>query len=394
MNPVQSVYIHIPFCQQLCQYCDFVKFYYNEKAATEYIEALAHEINMNINGKKNKIRTIFIGGGTPTALNKEQLRSLFQIIHEKFDVSNVEEFSIEVNPGDLDMEKTKLLQAFGINRISFGVQVMDDKMLKRLGRLHRVSDVYETVDLLNKHNFTNISLDLIYALPHQTVEQFKKSLDEAVSFNLPHYSTYALQIEPKTVFYQKHKKGKLHRPAEDDEVQMYEILRKTMQGNGQRQYEISNFAKPGFESKHNLTYWGNEYYYGFGAGAHAYLPGKRIANIRPLPEYMKKAMDSGKPILQVDEISLKERIEEEMFLGLRRIDGIDKGSFEQKFGILPEKLYKYPIADLTHRGLLEENSQNLRLTDKGLLLANRVFQEFLLEKSDLENVIIDKEIRI
>lgn len=256
-----------------------------------------------------------------------------------------------------------------------------------MGRLHKISDVYQTVDQLQQQGFFNISLDLIYALPNQTVEQFKTSLDEAVSFNLPHYSTYALQIEPKTVFYQRHKKGKLPRPAQEEEVEMYNILRDTMKTNGILQYEISNFAKPGFESKHNLTYWNNEYYYGLGAGASGYLPGKRVGNLRPLPAYTKQAMKNGNPVLHVDEIGLKEQIEEEMFLGLRKVKGIDKSHFMNKFGFLPDKLYSQSIVELIHKGWLAESEQDLRLTDEGMLLANEVFEKFLLDEDFLNSPI-------
>ncbi|PAV29012.1 coproporphyrinogen III oxidase [Virgibacillus profundi] len=379
MNLVQSVYIHIPFCQQICHYCDFVKFFYNEKLATQYIEALANEMKMNIPGSKNQMKTIYIGGGTPTALNIEQLRSLLEIINKKFDIAKCEEFTIEVNPGDLGKDKINLLKAFGVSRISFGVQVMDDQMLKDLGRLHKVSDVYKTVDQLQQYGFTNISLDLIYALPNQTVEQFQKSLNEAMTFDLPHYSTYALQIEPKTVFFQRHKKGVLPRPAEEEEVQMYEILKETMKRAKVDQYEISNFAKPGYESKHNRTYWSNEYYYGFGAGAHGYLPGKRIGNIRPLPAYIKQALNDGKPILQVEKVGMKEQIEEEMFLGMRMVKGINKSDFKKKFGFSLNELYKQPIKDFVRTGLLIDTQKDLRLTNQGMLLANRVFEKFLLD---------------
>ncbi|RKQ37837.1 radical SAM family heme chaperone HemW [Oceanobacillus halophilus] len=386
MNRVQSVYIHIPFCTQICHYCDFVKFFYNEKLATEYLHALVNEINTTITGKQHKVRTIYIGGGTPTALNYEQLRFLLEFLNEKFDVQNCEEFTIEVNPGDIDREKALLLKDSGISRISFGVQAMDDKLLEEIGRVHRVKDVYKTVDLLNQYHFTNISLDLMYALPNQTVEQFQESLEKALEFNLPHYATYGLQIEPKTVFYLRHKKGLLPRPTENDEIQMYELLREQMSKNGVKQYEISNFAKPGFESKHNLTYWSNQFYYGFGAGAHGYLPGRRITNLRPLPAYVKKAMGDGQPILQTEEISLRENIEEELFLGLRRIQGINKQSFKDKFGFSMETLYKNELEELEEQQLLYEKKGSIRLTDNGLLLANKVFEKFMLDDSDLVSI--------
>lgn len=348
--------------------------------ADAYLEALENEMNTVLPSEKNKVRTIYIGGGTPTAINKQQLQNLLAIINHKFDVKNCEEFTIEVNPGDIDEEKTKLLKMYGVTRISFGVQVMDDRMLKKLGRLHRVSDVYHTVDLLRKHSFSNISLDLIYALPHQTVKQFKTSLVAALELGLPHYATYGLQIEPKTVFYQRSKKGILHRPPEGDQVRMYEILKDSMERYGVRQYEISNFAKPGYESKHNLTYWSNGFYYGFGAGAHAYLPGKRIANIRALTAYIKRANQDGQPVLEVDKISIREQIEEEMFLGLRRVQGINKKEFEDKFGISTDELYKDEINNLIRKGWLTQNDQAIRLTNEGMLLENKVFQEFILEE--------------
>ncbi|TMN21009.1 radical SAM family heme chaperone HemW [Lentibacillus cibarius] len=382
----QSVYIHIPFCQQICHYCDFTKFFYDEQSATDYIEALTNEIETTIEGKKNQVQTIFIGGGTPTVLNMDQLQSLMQLITRKFDIDNCQEFSIEANPGDFDEEKIKLLNSFGVNRVSLGVQVFDDEMLEQLGRLHRVKDVYRTVELLQRNGFYNISLDLIYALPSQTVEQFQQTLDEAIAFGLPHYSAYALQIEPKTVFYQRYKKGKLHRPPQEDEVQMYEMLKDTMRKYGLNQYEISNFARPGFESRHNLTYWNNEHYYGFGAGAHGYLPGVRTGNIRPLPAYMKQAMENGKPILNAEEIGKREMIEEEMFLGLRKMSGVNRDLFREKFGFPYEALYGDVISMLVQKGLLINEGNNLRLTDQGVLFGNEVFEKFLLEETDLDHV--------
>ncbi|WP_077327076.1 radical SAM family heme chaperone HemW [Virgibacillus siamensis] len=383
---IQSVYIHIPFCQQICHYCDFTKFFYNEKLATEYIEALSNEINTNIHGTKNKVKTIFIGGGTPTALNKGQLQSLLELIDRKFDIPNCSEYTIEGNPGDFEEEKVKMLQDYGVNRISLGVQVFDDQMLQELGRLHKVKDVYRTLELLHQNGFSNISIDLIYALPNQTVEQFQRSLEEALSLDLPHYSTYALQIEPKTVFYQRHKKGKLHRPPQEAEVQMYEILKNSMKKNDINQYEISNFAKAGFESQHNLTYWNNEHYYGFGAGAHAYLPGRRTGNIRPLPAYTKKALEDGHPILSTEEIGLKEMVEEEMFLGLRKLSGVSKSHFRAKFGFSCKTMYGDAISRLIQKGWLTEEKDSVHLTDEGLLFGNNVFAEFLLDEEDMKLV--------
>ncbi|MCG5103097.1 radical SAM family heme chaperone HemW [Oceanobacillus alkalisoli] len=386
MTSIQSAYIHIPFCKQMCHYCNFVKYYYTEKRATEYLYALEKEIDSYLPRNNNALGTIYIGGGTPTALNKEQLTQMFEMLHRKFDIAGLEEFTIELNPGDIDEEKADILKAYGINRISFGVQVMDDNMLVQLGRTHRVQDVYETVNLLSKKDFSNISLDLIYALPNQTVEQFQRSLKEALAFQLPHYSTYALQIEPQTVFYRRHKKGQLHRPPEEDEVTMYQILKESMAANGIEQYEISNFAMPGFESRHNLTYWNNEYYYGFGAGASGYFPGKRIANLRPLPIYVEKAGSGDRPILEIDEIGIREEIEEELMLGLRKIGGYDERVFQRKFEFPLSYLYSEQLDKLMKQGLLTVNQGVWKLTDEGLLLANFVFEEFILDDLQLEEI--------
>ncbi|WP_188453608.1 radical SAM family heme chaperone HemW [Virgibacillus oceani] len=383
---IQSVYTHIPFCQQICHYCDFTKFFYNEKLADEYVEALKNEINVNVSGKNNKVNTIFIGGGTPTALTIKQLRTILETIKDKFDVENCAEYTIEANPGDFDTDKIKMLRSYGVNRISLGVQVFDDKMLEEIGRLHKIKDVYTTVNHLQKYGFSNISIDLIYALPNQTVDNFRHTLNEAIQFNLPHYSTYALQIEPKTLFYNRFKKGKLHRPKQEDEVEMYDLLRRTMKQNGIEQYEISNFAKPGYESKHNLTYWNNDYYYGFGAGAHGYLPGKRTGNIRPLPAYVKQAMENGKPILSTEKIGFKENIEEELFLGLRKLAGINKTVFKHKFGFELDSLYEQQISKLVQKGWLQNNADSVHLTDQGVLFGNEVFEQFLLDDEDINHL--------
>lgn len=386
MATIQSAYIHIPFCKQMCHYCNFVKYFYNEERATAYVHALEQEMNLYLPANDNKLSTLYIGGGTPTSLNMEQLTSFFEAIHRKIDVSKLDEFTIEVNPGDINDEKAKLLKDYGINRISFGVQVMDDKMLEQLGRIHRVKDVYQTVDLLIRNDFSNISLDLIYALPHQTVEQFKRSLEEVLAFKLPHYSTYSLQIEPSTVFYHRHQKGQLHRPKEENEVAMYHILLDTMNKHGIEQYEISNFAKPTYESKHNLAYWNNEYFYGFGAGASGYLPGERIMNVKTVPTYIKKMAAQEKPILQTDQITLKEQIEEELFLGLRKMKGYSLDTFKKKYGFSIQNLYSAQLEKLAANGLIFQEANNLRLTAKGMLLGNIVFEEFILEMEQLENV--------
>ncbi|WP_163581207.1 radical SAM family heme chaperone HemW [Gracilibacillus saliphilus] len=377
---VSSVYIHIPFCEKICHYCDFTKFFYEEKMADDYLIALENEIKTNIQESKKKMKTIFVGGGTPTALNNRQLTKLVKMIDYYFDVASVEEYSFEANPGDLTEDKIRILKDHGVNRISMGVQVFDDEMLEQLGRLHRVKDVYQNVNDLIKVGIDNISIDLMYSLPNQTIEHFEKTLDEALQFDLPHYSAYSLQIEPKTIFYQRYKKGRLTKPPEEIEADMYELLRREMRDKGIKQYEISNFAKPGFESKHNLTYWNNDYYYGFGAGSHGYLPGERIINIRPFPTYVEAANETGKPVLHIEKIGKKEQIEEEMFLGLRKSEGVSIPKFEEKYQVNIEEVYGNELAQLEARGWINRNTTFIKLTEEGKPFGNEVFQSFLLDR--------------
>ncbi len=383
---ITSAYIHIPFCEKICHYCDFTKFFYQEKMADEYLAALANEINFYLSDKKHPMRTIFVGGGTPTALNLAQLEYLLQTIDKHMDVLNVDEYTFEANPGDLNEDKIKLLRMYGVNRISMGVQSFDNQLLEDLGRLHRVKDVEENINHLIKHGLTNISIDLMYGLPNQTIEIFNDSIEKALSFDLPHYSTYSLQIEPKTVFYQRHQKGKLHKPPEEVEASMFELLIEKMKQHGKFQYEVSNFAEPGHESKHNLTYWDNNYYYGFGAGASGYLPGKRHINLRPFPAYVKEANASGQPILHIDEVGKKEQIEEEMFLGLRKRTGVNKNVFKQKYNVTIDQIYQEQIQDLIARSWLEEASDYVRMTEKGQLFGNEVFQRFLLDDQEFNKL--------
>ncbi|WP_440895896.1 radical SAM family heme chaperone HemW [Amphibacillus sp. Q70] len=382
---ISSTYIHIPFCEKICHYCDFTKFFYEEKMADQYLQALAKEMSFYLENKKHPMRTIFVGGGTPTALNLTQLEYLLTIIDQNIDVSSVLEYTFEANPGDLNQDKIKLLQSYGVNRISMGVQVFDDHMLENLGRLHRVKDVDQNLNHLLKYGIQNISIDLMYGLPNQTLDNFNDSIEQALAYDLPHYSSYSLQIEPKTIFYQRYQKGKLHKPPEEEEAKMFELLIEKMKQSGKLQYEISNFAEPGYESQHNLAYWNNQHYYGFGAGASGYLPGKRLINLRPFPAYVKEANLSGQPVLHTETIGKKEQIEEELFLGLRKRTGVNKAQFKHKYHWKIADVYGQQIAELVERGWLEETDDHIRMTEHGQLFGNEVFQRFLLDELDFDN---------
>lgn len=324
-----------------------------------------------------ELETIFVGGGTPTSLNETQLQYLCDSISETFTLKKDGEYTFEANPGELSREKLEILYHSGVNRLSFGVQSFTDDLLKRIGRTHRAADVYETIEKAQSVGFTNISIDLIYGLPGQTIEDFTDTLDKALALDLPHYSSYSLIVEPKTVFYNLMQKGKLHLPPQDIEANMYEKLMETMEKHNLHQYEISNFARTGFESRHNLTYWNNEEYYGIGAGAHGYTGGKRIANHGPVKKYMNPLQADELPVLETHVVPLNEKMEEEMFLGLRKTAGVSMQHFKDKFFVEMTEVFAKPIEEQTRHGLLVQENDFIRLTEKGKLLGNEVFQAFL-----------------
>lgn len=377
---VKSVYLHIPFCEHICHYCDFNKFYIKNQPVEDYLKAVEKEMEQSIaRFGAEEIHTIFVGGGTPTSLTTNQLDHFLNSIHKHFGAyMNIKtEFTFEANPSHLSKEKLLLLFEGGVNRLSFGVQVFDDELLEKIGRTHRAADVFQTIALAKEVGFQNINADLIYSLPGQTVEGFKETLKQAFSLDVQHFSGYSLQIEPKTVFYNLMRKGKLHLPTEDEEVEMYTILMDKMALNGYTQYEISNFARPGFESKHNLTYWNNNEYFGIGAGAHSYVQGVRRANAAPLNQYISLIKETGFPYSEENVLTERERMEEEVFLGLRKTLGVSKEVFYQKFGRDINSIFGTEIQDQVEKGLLKESDESIKLTRKGMFLGNEVFQAFL-----------------
>jgi oxygen-independent coproporphyrinogen-3 oxidase len=376
---IKAAYLHIPFCEHICHYCDFNKVFLKGQPVDEYIQALEKEIQMTLNQyPASQFETIFVGGGTPTSLSEQQLYNFCQSIHKHLPMSENVEFTFEANPGDLTMGKLKILREAGVNRISLGVQTFNEELLKKIGRVHRAEDVFQSVDNAKKVGFKNISIDLIFSLPTQTIDDFKESLIEAFSLDIQHYSAYSLIIEPKTVFYNLLQKGKLPTPGEDTEAAMYELLMEEMDKHGFEQYEISNFAKPGFESKHNLTYWNNDYYYGFGAGAHSYVNGWRRSNTGPLNKYIGQIQKGELPIFHEHQVTRVEQMEEEMFLGLRKTDGVSIARFIEKFGKDPLLLFKNEMVELINKKWLEVNQERIYLTKAGRLLGNEVFQAFLV----------------
>ncbi len=372
---VKSAYIHIPFCEHICHYCDFNKVFLEGQPVNEYLNRLGNEMEQRV-FSHDKLDTIFVGGGTPTSLDAKQLDVLCESIttHLPFEQG---EFTFEANPGDLTEDKLRVLKDHGVNRLSFGVQSFNDDLLKGIGRTHKSKDVYTSIENAQKVGFTNISIDLIYSLPRQTEEDFRDTLTKALDLDLPHYSAYSLIVEPKTVFYNLMRKGKLSLPSQDQEAAMYEILIGTMEKYGINQYEISNFAKPGFESKHNLVYWDNNEYYGLGAGAHGYINGVRYSNYGPLKKYMDPISEGSLPTIQEHQVTKAEMMEEEMFLGLRKVEGVSKSIFQQKFGSTIESVFGPSIEEMEKRKLLSVNEELVALTKQGRFLGNEVFQSFL-----------------
>ncbi|WP_404468538.1 radical SAM family heme chaperone HemW [Sutcliffiella horikoshii] len=375
---IKSAYIHIPFCEHICHYCDFNKVFLKNQPVDAYLEFVDVEMKNTIDRFPTQhLETIFVGGGTPTALNQKQLSYLLESIQRNFDVVPDIEYTFEANPGDLSLEKLRLLKEGGVNRLSFGVQSFNDDLLKRIGRSHRKTDVFKSIEHAREAGFDNISVDLIYSLPDQTVEDFQDTLHTAFSLGMEHYSAYSLIIEPKTVFYNLMSKGKLPLPTQEEETSMYDVLLNEMEKHGYHQYEISNFAKEGYESKHNLTYWDNESYYGIGAGAHSYTEGVRRANHGPLKKYMDSISETGFPYKEEHVVTREERIEEEMFLGLRKTQGVSISRFERKFDAEMLNILKGPIEENIQKGLLEQQGDFIRLTKKGKFLGNEVFQAFI-----------------
>ena len=377
----RGVYIHIPFCHQICNYCDFNKVFFKNQPVDEYIEALGREMELTVQQMPEafaNIETIFLGGGTPTSLSAAQIKKLLALIAKHIPLSNVKEFSSEANPDELTVEKLQALYKGGVNRLSMGVQSFDQGLLEKIGRTHSNEHVYETIQNAKDVGFTNISIDLMYGLPGQTMEQWQDSLEKALALKLPHYSAYSLIVEPKTIFYIQYAKGKLSLPTEDLEAEMYGVLIDTMEAHGVHQYEISNFAHEGYSSTHNKIYWDNDEYAGFGAGAHGYLQGVRYSNVAPIKKYIELVMEGNRPLLQEHSVTPEERLEEQMFLGLRKTAGVTHAEFEQKFGQSMASLYEEIITKLQQEKLLEIDGQGVRLTRRGRFVGNEVFQRFLI----------------
>ena len=353
-----SIYIHIPFCKTICSYCDFCKFYYNEKWVDNYLIALEKEIKSKY--KNEPINTIYIGGGTPTSLNIKQLEKLLKLT-KLFNFEKIE-FTVETN-ADLSLDKVKLLKQYGVNRISIGVQTVNPKHLKFLNRNHTKEEVINLVNLLKQYDF-NVNVDLMYGMPNQTLKELEEDLDFILSLDVNHISTYSLIIEPHTKIYIDN----VTNIDEDLDYQMYQLINKKLKNYVH--YEISNFAKEGYYSKHNLVYWNNLEYYGFGIGASGYIDGVRYDNTRSYQNYI-----NGKYILESHKLSKGEKIENEFILGFRKLEGINILDFKTKYdmNILDIDIIK----KLLKEGKLSVDNGYLKINPKYIYISNTILVNFI-----------------
>ncbi len=370
-----SLYVHIPFCRKKCAYCDFPSYAGKEEVIPEYMEALKSEIGyISSLYERPQVETVYVGGGTPTLLGGSDIRSLFDTLRKDFDVKRDAEISVEANPGTVTAEKLQVLKGCGVNRMSLGVQSFNNEHLKKLGRIHLAHEAVEAFEMIRATGFKNVNLDLIFALPGESRKDWANSLDKAIALKPEHISVYNLQLEEGTPLHAEKMEGGLLLPDEDEELEMFKSAIDKLQKNGYVHYEISNFAKKGFECEHNIAYWTMKDYIGISAGAHSYINGVRIENT----PYLDKYIAGNFAAIKSEHVNTKkENMEETVFLGLRLLKGFHLNDFTGKFGISFREIYRKEIAELTDEGLLEIDGKNVKLTEKGLFLANEVFRRFL-----------------
>ena len=373
-----SLYIHIPFCKQRCFYCDFPTFAGKERFREEYIDALIKEIKEKCSDYL--IKTIFIGGGTPSYLEENELEKLLMAV-SKLNLLDKLEYSMECNPGTVNENKLKIMKKYGINRISFGLQSCNDNLLKKIGRIHTLEEFLENYNLARKVGFDNINVDLMYGLPNLTIKDWKKTLEKICELKPEHISAYSLIIEEGTVFYKLYEKDKLELPSEDEERIMDKITKDILKANGYHQYEISNFALDGKECEHNKVYWSLEEYIGVGSASSSYMDGYRFANTSNINDYIEKISNNVSVVIDKYENSIEDEMEEFVFMGLRMVSGIDLLKFEKKFGVDINSIYKEIIEKNIKDGLLVVQKNKMFLTAKGMELSNSVMSDFILDKS-------------
>jgi len=369
-----GLYLHIPFCASRCRYCDFVTWAGKDHLIPAYLNALVREIE----GFRGLVaKTVYFGGGTPSLLKAEEIGGLLKAIGGSLQVLPGAEITLEANPADGGQDYFKALVGLGVNRLSLGAQSFDDAELALLGRRHRAGDTARTFAQARGAGLENISLDLIYGLPGQGLGAFRRSLELALGLGPEHLSLYSLSLEEATPLEKAVSRGDLPAPNPDQQADMYLLAERLLEEAGYRHYELSNWARPGKECRHNIIYWQSGPYLGLGAGAHSFFQGVRSARVASIEEYVQKVEAGESPIAEREEIGPLLERGEAMFLGLRLIEGIEAAAFARRFGGPPRSFFGPQIDELTSLGLLEERDGRLRLTPRGRLLANQVFCRFV-----------------
>ncbi|HCQ5725457.1 TPA: oxygen-independent coproporphyrinogen III oxidase [Clostridioides difficile] len=388
-----GLYVHIPFCVKKCKYCDFNSYKMDIDSKKRYIEDLKIEMELYSNklykdnkyknkeccslNKNDKITSIFVGGGTPSILTSDEIREVFISIKEMFDIDENAEITIECNPGTLTLEKLKTMKEIGINRLSIGLQAIQEKHLNFIGRIHTYEEFEKNYKDALSVGFKNINIDLMYSLPNQTLCDWKETLEKVVHLNPTHISAYSLVLEEGTELYNMYESNKFELIDENVDIEMYEYTINYLKSKGYNQYEISNYSKEGYNCEHNILYWECEHYIGIGAGASGYINENRYNNVESLEDYHLSLVKREKPIQENEILSEKDMIEEKIFMGLRMNKGIKFEDFKKKFGIDFREKYNKQIEMLLARKLINQSFEGIQLTQKGREISNSVFIEFM-----------------
>ena len=374
-----GIYIHIPFCKQKCFYCDFCSFANKNEMQEKYVETVINEIKNITHKEKYTVTTIYFGGGTPSILNPKYIKNILQEIESSFKILDDAEITIEINPGTVNEEKLKRYKEYGINRLSIGLQSANDKILKNIGRIHDYKQFEETFFYARKCGFKNINVDLMIGLPTQTIEDVKQTLEKIIQKNPEHISVYSLIIEEGTIIEKLINENKLQLPDEETERIMYWTVVNELKENGYNQYEISNFSKKTYESKHNTNCWKQKQYVGLGTSAHSYLNKKRYSNTNNIEEYIKNIQENNisKNITIHEEQTEESTMNEYMLLGLRMIQGININEFKHKFKTDPTIKYKEILEKLQKENLIKKTKTSIKLTKQGIDFGNIVWEEFI-----------------
>jgi oxygen-independent coproporphyrinogen-3 oxidase len=373
-----ALYIHIPFCRRKCPYCSFISYAQREADIPVYLSALKNELERRAGGER--VRSIYFGGGTPSLIPTKNISDLLFVISKLFTVDETAEITIEANPGTIDEAYLTAIRKTGVNRLSLGVQSFNDRELAMLGRIHTANEAREAAKLARNAGFDNLNLDLIYGLPGQTLTDWRHSLDDALAIAPEHLSLYALTLEADTPMWTAIKEGSLPEIDPDLAADQYELAEDLLAAHGYRHYEISNWAQPGRECRHNLTYWRNLPYIGAGVAAHSCIDGHRFANTQSLDKYIAGFSGETSPLPEMDEeISPELELAETVILGLRLGEGISADYLQSRFGTDILAYYRRQVEEMSATGLLERPDGHIRLTRRGRLLSNEVFWRFLPE---------------